>query len=643
MVRRIPAPGASAGASNPDTRALPPRPNLEHERKHAKALLRQLRAGDPDALTRARARHGTFRQSSSAKITLADAQLIVAREYGFASWPRLVQYFGDVTRQQSGPRRSDRPRDHEYYETEARSLITQHRNRRAFAGRSLAASVPRLYGKTVDEVFASTVSEDDARLTVARRNGCPSWEVLMEVIDAARAQNSDPWVGEFPTLKRAGTAINTGDLDALVRVIGEHPELLRPSEEQLRESRTVVASALAAEERMVAGARAITDWLESQGVDVRLALNTRLCGANFLATENVRFLLERGADPTWIAPNGISLLEHALLRYWNGEAVDLIAQRVTPKRALWIAAGLGDVDGVSRFLDQSGKPIAAAFRHRPDFAAVGGPSSSMPSAPAPDDTELLAEAFLVALLNDRIAVLDYMIDRGFPVDYLGWEMPFISLAAGNQRLRVVECLVRRGANLDLKGRHPDWSARQMARARFEDNPTDATARRILELCGGGDPEQIIAEKEARPAPEPQVADSLRQALELAGDDAARCGRDDIHPENLLIGILRATPSVLLDMMGRATVNLEQLRTEIGARVVPAEDRVQRGKLLLNGAAQDVMRAAIAAVRQRKSDLVNVFDVLRALSDSEDAFLPDLLARCGSSVGKFREQLDGVGV
>ncbi|HTE45038.1 MAG TPA: hypothetical protein VK636_07325, partial [Gemmatimonadaceae bacterium] len=486
MVRRIPAPSASAGDSNPATRALPPRPNLEHERKHAKALLRQLRTGDPDALARARARHGAL-HLSNAKITLADAQLIVAREYGFASWPRLVQYFGDVARQRSGPRHSD-SRDRASYERDARSLITQHRNRRAHAGRSLAASVPRLYGKTVGEVFGSSVSEDDARLTVARQNGCPSWEVLIEVIDAVRARNSDPWVGELPTLKLAG-AIWAGDLDALVRVVGEHPELLRPSEEQLRESRTVVASALAAEERMVPGARAITDWLESQGVDVRLALNTRLCGAMFLTTENVRFFLERGADPTWIAPNGISLLEHALLRYWNGEAVDLIAQRATPKRALWIAAGLGDVDGVSRFLDRNGKPIAAAYRHRPDFAAAGGPTSML-SAPVPSDTELLAEAFLVALLNDRIAVLDYMIDRGFPVDYLGWEMPFLSFAAGNQRLRVVECLVRRGADLDLKGRHPDWSSREMARGRFEDNPTDATARRILELCGAGDPEQV---------------------------------------------------------------------------------------------------------------------------------------------------------
>ena len=35
-------------------RPLPPRPNLEFEHKEAKALLRQLRAGDPEAIARAR-------------------------------------------------------------------------------------------------------------------------------------------------------------------------------------------------------------------------------------------------------------------------------------------------------------------------------------------------------------------------------------------------------------------------------------------------------------------------------------------------------------------------------------------------------------------------------------------------------------
>ncbi len=49
---------------------LPPRPNLEHLKKQAKDRLGELQ-----------------RQTPSAQ--LADAQHLLAREYGFASWPRL--------------------------------------------------------------------------------------------------------------------------------------------------------------------------------------------------------------------------------------------------------------------------------------------------------------------------------------------------------------------------------------------------------------------------------------------------------------------------------------------------------------------------------------------------------------------------
>ena len=61
--------------------ALPPRPDLGHLRRQAKDLLRDARRGDLPALTRVRA--------VSDRVVLASAQLAVAREHGFSSWPRL--------------------------------------------------------------------------------------------------------------------------------------------------------------------------------------------------------------------------------------------------------------------------------------------------------------------------------------------------------------------------------------------------------------------------------------------------------------------------------------------------------------------------------------------------------------------------
>jgi ankyrin repeat protein len=60
---------------------LPTNPDLDQLRRQAKDLLRAAQAGDTDAIARIRRVSDT--------LTLAAAQLALAREYGFASWPRL--------------------------------------------------------------------------------------------------------------------------------------------------------------------------------------------------------------------------------------------------------------------------------------------------------------------------------------------------------------------------------------------------------------------------------------------------------------------------------------------------------------------------------------------------------------------------
>src|ERR1700733_1057974 len=68
-------------------RELPARPNLEHLKKQARKLLREFLQDDPAAV-------GRFRQASTAPSAgsapkLADALPVIAREYGFDSWPKL--------------------------------------------------------------------------------------------------------------------------------------------------------------------------------------------------------------------------------------------------------------------------------------------------------------------------------------------------------------------------------------------------------------------------------------------------------------------------------------------------------------------------------------------------------------------------
>ena len=64
---------------------LPSHPSFESIRKQAKKLVRQFAAGDPDALARVHAQL----PAPILPLSLRDAQLVLAREYGFAGWQDL--------------------------------------------------------------------------------------------------------------------------------------------------------------------------------------------------------------------------------------------------------------------------------------------------------------------------------------------------------------------------------------------------------------------------------------------------------------------------------------------------------------------------------------------------------------------------
>ena len=68
--------------------ALPERPDAGRLRRMAKELRAAARAGDPGAVQRLR----NHVDDHPATASLSAAQLVVAREHGFASWPRLIEH-----------------------------------------------------------------------------------------------------------------------------------------------------------------------------------------------------------------------------------------------------------------------------------------------------------------------------------------------------------------------------------------------------------------------------------------------------------------------------------------------------------------------------------------------------------------------
>jgi hypothetical protein len=79
---------------NLPTRRMRQRPDLEQLKRQAKELLRGFVAGEAEAAAEVNAH---YRAADTSKFALHDAQLVVARSYGFESWPKLKAYVDGVT------------------------------------------------------------------------------------------------------------------------------------------------------------------------------------------------------------------------------------------------------------------------------------------------------------------------------------------------------------------------------------------------------------------------------------------------------------------------------------------------------------------------------------------------------------------
>jgi hypothetical protein len=631
MPRQQPSHEGHAPDPSSDVRPLPARPNLEFERKQAKKLLRQLRKSDPDALSRVRAK---LKQSAEMKLEdfqLSDAQFTVAREYGFTSWPRLVEYFETLARHEiSG--RLDSHRDPRSLEAWARTIRVEHKEKRVWTVQFLGAYVPRFYGRTTEQIIGAEVTLEDAQLATARMYRYPSWEAML-----AEIKPYDAWEEHDTPLRKAVTAIRAEDLDAIKRLVEEYPELLSPTESIGHpRSDTLARNVLLFEIRSsTPGVRRIYEWLRER-IDLTETLNWMLLGGMRTTKEEMQRLLDLGGDPNWVAPNGYSVLEHVIWRCWNGEAVDLIASRVKPREAFWISAGLGDAEAVKRYVGDRGVPTEAARRVRPDFNAIG--YMPMPTNPAQDDEQILWEAFLVAAFNQRFGVMDVLLDRGFPIDYMAWGQPVLHLAIGNGWLPMVEYLIRRGANVDLKGWRPHASARELAEQMFMVRHPGPNAQQILELCGGRDPETLRKlSKEQRAQRVMLTAKSVEQAFEFAKLDAREKGQPVVGLDNMFVGLL-GEAKVTVGAFAMAGFDLERLRAN-----------VQYGpdKVLVDAPAEMKASPELSAIlldakelaEKKEHEVLNSLHVMHALIRRAPTSVLKMLESAGGTKEKLLDSIE----
>jgi ankyrin repeat protein len=131
--------------------ALPSSPDLSFEKKHAKSLLRAIRGGDAAAL--ARLMHHLPRAGTREKVTLADAQFVIARERGFESWPKLKAHI-EAARPMAG---------------QAELLLQAVRDDKSGVVARLLRAHPGLRAFDIFTASASGSADEVARMVVADR------------------------------------------------------------------------------------------------------------------------------------------------------------------------------------------------------------------------------------------------------------------------------------------------------------------------------------------------------------------------------------------------------------------------------------------------------------------------------------------
>lgn len=142
---------------------------------------------------------------------------------------------------------------------------------------------------------------------------------------------------------------------------------------------------------------------------------------------------------------GVTPLESAIY-HASRAAADVLAAVALVPDSPWVAAAMGRVDRLERFLNGHGDLLPEAYRHRPNLADVGW----LHRLPARDIAQdVLDEALVHAAQNERPEAVAWLLDHGADPNagpYQGCGA--LHLAAAFGAIESVRLLVAAGADID---------------------------------------------------------------------------------------------------------------------------------------------------------------------------------------------------
>ena len=170
-------------------------------------------------------------------------------------------------------------------------------------------------------------------------------------------------------------------------------------------------------------------------------------------------LLAAGADPAARADAGNTPLESAAMHSSTRGPQTSSCQHGLHRQTLWLAAASGLLRWVQGWVAVDGTLRADPGPYRPDWAAVGRAAGA---PPRDDPAEIVGEAFVFAALNNRHAVVDYLLDTGVDVDARPYRnTTALHFAIQFRRSDMVRRLLDRGASVSHRGRHLSLRRRRM--------------------------------------------------------------------------------------------------------------------------------------------------------------------------------------
>jgi ankyrin repeat protein len=390
--------------------SLPPAPSLEQLRKQAKELLRAHRAGDPQAAARVAA----YEPGEPLKLT--GAQLVVAREHGFPSWPRLRAYVERVAAHGPGLQHAYHE-DIDYYEGRAYGLHASARD----GTESAVAAFDR---------WQAPLTEAGARTVVARQHGFASWAALRRHVAALR-DSGEPFA-------RAYRAVEAHDVDGLRAQLETFPDLAAAVGTNGNDLLGMAGATC--DERLV---RVLLD----AGADPRRGNAHGWTPLHQAAYSNLpllaRMLLEQGV-PVDVSARGDGGTPLIVALFWgHREVAELLAEHGVHPRNLRAAAGLGRLDLVEDLVTPDGRLAPQAGAHR----AYYRPHSGFPDwRPSDDPQEILDEALAWAARSDRVEVLEPLVVRGARLEADVYRGSALMWAAATGRAAAVRRLLELGAD-----------------------------------------------------------------------------------------------------------------------------------------------------------------------------------------------------